>query len=673
MLFTNTMGDVDRGYSILLSHLHKPTSTLPLSSLQSLIAHFLAHTQTPTPLSAILVSSPLFRPFSHSKLTTLGTALRHAVHAKHALLDAEDARGGIFRRGVRPGLADWVRAVVRGFTGGQGLMRFVVAGGVLLGLEDISGRVGMGLGTGGARARAEEEVVVALAEVMELYGGTGWEWEFRKDTADGDEDPLSLALVYAGLYLPHVLPDRIKALPLSTLSSHLLTTIDHTFLSGVFIPPAPLDSLTTSLHFASIAATAKLTAGLFPLLVDARPQEGWPAMYDALTRLETLTAAVQRAWVHSAFATVEDDNDLAPDAREQAKTLWTVLKTLLFTTIMVAQSIISTTVYNAPPPSSQVSPFILAQTTLRTLFNLAFVISQFGGVASTAESGFTELKRLFYMALDVLAAKPPVAEAFVVDLLHDPHPSSISGLAVGPTQSRANLAYALAAIEQLVPVLSLHTIEHVVFPVCMPSLNDAVNRETYESAHSVVLATFSAHPATRDQPDAPNFVERMVPFYAKCLLDNASEGRLSTGQLCLAYAAVVRACEPPLAQYSVDLLVSDIEHVSSSRLPLSLVRADHVHRLRLALVSSIPSLPLMLLPGTLAAVVRNIDQADGEREKELVLALYSEIVEHIGDGEKEYAMRWWEEWKVRGQAGFIEEGYKDKGKGRTDAGVLARL
>src|SRR5882762_2231551 len=97
----------DRGYTILLSHLHKPSSSLPLQSLQALISHYLSISSSPTPLSATIISSPLFRPFSHVKLSALTTAFRHAVHARLKFL--EDEEMGIFSRGVRVRMSEWIK------------------------------------------------------------------------------------------------------------------------------------------------------------------------------------------------------------------------------------------------------------------------------------------------------------------------------------------------------------------------------------------------------------------------------------------------------------------------------------------------------------------------------------------------------------------------------------
>lgn len=57
-------------------------------------------------------------------------------------------------------------------------------------------------------------------------------------------------------------------------------------------------------------------------------------------------------------------------------------------------------------------------------------------------------------------------------------------------------------------------------------LNDASHRETYESAHSAMLAIFAAQlgstAAAEDQVTSvahPTFAEKIVPFYIRCLLE----------------------------------------------------------------------------------------------------------------------------------------------------------
>lgn len=103
-------------------------------------------------------------------------------------------------------------------------------------------------------------------------------------------------------------------------------------------------------------------------------------------------------------------------------------------------------------------------------------------------------------------------------------------------------------------MLSLATIETSVFPLCLPYvfidwrilspllvsshlcenlsryLYDSSDRELYESAHSVVLSTFASHARKELKSDHPahldlqedssgSFLEKIVPYYSKCLLD----------------------------------------------------------------------------------------------------------------------------------------------------------
>ncbi len=106
----------------------------------------------------------------------------------------------------------------------------------------------------------------------------------------------------------------------------------------------------------------------------------------------------------------------------------------------------------------------------------------------------------------------------------------------------AKKAFALACVEQLVPVLSEPIIQSQVYPLCHPFVSlamfadsadagisashlwDPSNRETYESAHSVMLATFASHAqkaSKREQGQQPGaaFAEKIVPMYAHCLVE----------------------------------------------------------------------------------------------------------------------------------------------------------
>ncbi|KAH9179328.1 hypothetical protein EDB89DRAFT_1926603 [Lactarius sanguifluus] len=716
-----------REYTILLTHLHKPSSSLPLQTHQSLISHFLAQTPTPTPLAATVISSPLFRPFAHAKLTTLVTAFRHAVHLR--LKSLRDEETSLFTRGIRPRMAEWVRGLLKGFKGGQAVIRFVCAGGIILGLEDLKAKSGTDPVGGNVRAKTENELIIALTEITELYGApkhTAWEKEFQPETEHGELDVLSLTMLFAAQLLPYVFSERIKVLPLSTLSSYLMTTIETTFSSGTFLAslpascsstpscqlsltsstgpkqptfpydspgpwskssplPSALKAVTGTSLFPAIPSLSGLSARILPLLAESSPSEGWNTLEAIATRLLKLASNVENDWAQSALASIEDENDIVPDSRELAANIWTTLKTLLFMTVMLSQSILSTITYSRPVSSDpeRSSTHIpthssLALSTLRTLSHLSFVITKFGGVTSTSSVGFAELKRVFYSALDVLSADVEASETFVKSLnAHVSASSSTGGRTANPLM-RARQAFNLACIEQLVPLLGLDTIENIAFPLCLPHLDDASHRETYESAHSVILAVFAAH--ARAQPDStpvtgvkgkgtsrPTFVEKIVPFYVQCLLENSVDGKLTTSQLRLAFSALTSsasASTPAMGKFCLSSLLSMLSGLSANE------DARRRHRLRLVLVSTLSALPLAVLPDALAAVADEIKDSKSKERTELAREVFKEIMENVGDREKEYCLRWWEEQREALEGTVEARNGSPPGKGAL---TLARL
>ena len=111
---------------------------------------------------------------------------------------------------------------------------------------------------------------------------------------------------------------------------------------------------------------------------------------------------------------------------------------------------------------------------------------------------------------------------------------------------QSKTAYVLAVVEHLVPTLSELIIEQNVVPFCHPCviytiallivladpsrpipryLNDVKHRETYESAHSVLLSIFAAHARQGEgegqfsgEAAKSTFAERLVPFYVDLLV-----------------------------------------------------------------------------------------------------------------------------------------------------------
>ena len=129
-----------------------------------------------------------------------------------------------------------------------------------------------------------------------------------------------------------------------------------------------------------------------------------------------------------------------------------------------------------------------------------------------------------------------------------------------------------------------------------------------------------------------------------------------------------------LPQFCIDTLLSAINSPStsssSSSSPSGSDGRDHIHRLHLTLISTLPSLPLPLLPRTLdsiRSIVLSLPlHTDGdERRKELVEELFKEILERVGDREKETVMRWW--YGVRAELLEGEGGKREEGQPTTSS------
>ena len=199
-------------------------------------------------------------------------------------------------------------------------------------------------------------------------------------------------------------------------------------------------------------------------------------------------------------------------------------------------------------------------------------------------------------------------------------------------------------------------------------MDDTEHRETFEAAHSVILAIFATHAASEGQSQVTsNLISHLVPFYAQSLLkvrlsrresgpfeltcpQNSADGHLTTDQLRLAYSSLVKgavSCSPPedgsLTWFCIQLLIDKINSLTSG-LGDSEVRSEELRRLRLALLSTVPSisLPSPLLGQLLSAIGLVIRSESLEQERSTLLAaIYEVILREVGDGEREYVMRWW--------------------------------
>jgi hypothetical protein len=173
-------------------------------------------------------------------------------------------------------------------------------------------------------------------------------------------------------------------------------------------------------------------------------------------------------WLKTPMANQNGNAEIALRVQEMSTEAWNILKSLLFMNIMVIQTILSTGTYSSQSlafsrHASTQALYNLALGTLGVLDSLSFVVARFGGISPTAGSGFMELKRVTYSALDILANDQPTSNRFVQESL------AKATHVDGPEDVRlSHISFCLACAEQLVPILSESAVRESLLPLCIP-------------------------------------------------------------------------------------------------------------------------------------------------------------------------------------------------------------
>ncbi|KAG8714327.1 hypothetical protein FRC11_008890 [Ceratobasidium sp. 423] len=259
------------------------------------------------------------------------------------------------------------------------------------------------------------------------------------------------------------------------------------------------------------------------------------------------------------------------------------------------------------------------------------------------------MKRAFFGALDVLAFnyddKDTTGDQSCIKLVVDLSGELANlGRSLDPGHPiwQGRVVYFLVCMEHVIGQLPEQVIVDVALPIVQRHLSDMHNREVYEAAHSVMLAIFAAH---ENQP--PLVSDRLklqrthflVPAYIDILLHNSEEDRLSTDQLRLAFQALVRSASfhgPELSWFCVEQLVGTLKQLIAQ----GPEKQDQILRLQLALISAISAVSTSKLLPMLGIVYDQIIANNASRGT-LAEAVYHEIVERLGDREKDIALRWW--------------------------------
>lgn len=206
-----------------------------------------------------------------------------------------------------------------------------------------------------------------------------------------------------------------------------------------------------------------------------KSQQLWPILNETLLVFEEMSRNLQDDWRRNPWVDAQTEEETPESARETLTLAWDVLKSILFATVMVQQSVVTATIY-LPPSSTEImsllephiTPASLALLLLQTLSNLSFVITKFGGVTSTARTSvFPQLRRVFYSALDVLSTNQAASEKFVIGLCQTGK-QNVTPSRSSKVMESARMAFSLACIEQLVPNISEEKIQNQIFDICVP-------------------------------------------------------------------------------------------------------------------------------------------------------------------------------------------------------------
>ncbi|EON68328.1 hypothetical protein W97_07586 [Coniosporium apollinis CBS 100218] len=363
----------------------------------------------------------------------------------------------------------------------------------------------------------------------------------------------------------------------------------------------------------------------------------------------------------------EEDRVLHHDAREKTlPSLWKLLKTALFATVIVLRSATGRILGDPVLASDGVAPIIVTQA-LHTLRNLYFISSRLGA------NSFSQYTFVYLTALDILTRYPAQADAFLQAI----RPTQLGHIPSRPLDRCLDL-YFLNTAEHFTLALSPQTNESLLLAAAAPYLSAADNGTLlpiFEAAHSVVLAVLCA-------PQNAELAARYLPFYVDALFA-VFPHNLSPRQFRLAFKTLLRITAPPseLAAAQPDIsgtLLELVRHraLQASSAPLKLDTApvtaaaepvDAVPQpplseqavLTLTLLDALPFLPPDALDEWLPLSAELVNAIADEEMRRVCRARFWEVMVS-GEMGPESALRCVAWWGSRGGREMVERGRGDR-------------
>ena len=370
-------------------------------------------------------------------------------------------------------------------------------------------------------------------------------------------------------------------------------------------------------------------------------------LFKAIGDLSAFSRSLSIQWRQNKLSELdisEEQQFLSQEALQKTiPLLWQVLKSAMFSTVIIQSSLISRALRDRKIPVTQMS-FVAVQT-LHTLRNLYFVSSRVGNTS------FSQFNFVYTAAIDMLAQAPRQTEAFLSEI----RPHEFGKLSSHPYERYLDLFF-LNTAEHFTLILPQDYCEQVLLAAASPYLGtggDQRLNEIFEAAHSVYLAVFSA-------PWNYAITIKHLPQYVDTLF-SVFPHQLSARQLRLVVKTLIRTSSPPFrtAVTQPDLAGSILEMVryraiaGSSTDPLPALPSQNEvtepvpmseqSAFILAMIDSLPYLALQDLEEWLPLTAEALSMI---RDNTLRETCQRRMWEVLSNGEMdvpraEYSLWWW--------------------------------
>ncbi|BGP24503.1 peroxisomal membrane protein [Rhodotorula toruloides] len=497
---------------------------------------------------------------------------------------AKDGGGWSARRSVQTFVAElftglWAdsSATTEEVEGVRPLVRLAMCSGALAALQEWKRRKEkLWVGGAGGLGRAEKET------------GRAWsEWVQRGGKAATNQALASLPAWLAAQTVPFVHPETLAAdWPAASLLNYLADSFSAVFAGGyafstpslsadlaetpdglAWNTPSPSHTHVTALTQAplfvslgplsrAIGRTLEATALTARSSDTSVAQLSLGAIHRLATILLSVACSLSDGWSATIWSDITDDSSLSPSTRSETAP-WTLLKSLLFAQTLVYSSLLEVVTSSSASEAGEPTQVQrrLASDAVRALGKTYFVALKFG------QGGFKAWRAVLAGLVEVVAApsavlsasgKKPLTQAeTLVRSLQVSKGTGEGGRHVRAVE-RAEATFWLNTAEQVMGELGDYYVEEIVLRGCRPYLDDTTFRDTFEAAHSVMLAVFSKN---------KRCVADVAPWYITLLL-KIYPSLLSPTQLRFAFSTTIGAVsytDDALAWWCIEELLARLE------------------------------------------------------------------------------------------------------------------